>query len=373
MEKEYYKSLADKYFAGTINETEISELAEWIRNDSRLAHWWKQEFEKSAADISPELRNKMFARIKAEVLKEPAGATASAHAPASAPAPAPSERIPVGTSERISVGTSVGTSEETSARTTAPHLPKKRLLPAWTRWAAMICLPIFLAFFTYYLLNVSTSADARAPFIVKADKGDKATVVLPDGTDVILNSASSLSYLGDFGKDERRVQLQGEGYFSVAHDARRSFIVQVGEVEVQVLGTVFDVSAYSDDRDVTVVLLEGKVGISTPSASLTMKPGEKMNYNKATGKLTTETVHADDYVSWTQGNLYFQNESLKNIMNALSRMYDVTIRIDSPRIADERFTGTIPGGGIQNALNIIMLTSPFHYAVEDSVIVLKEK
>lgn len=365
MEKEYYKSLADKYFAGTISETEISELAGWIRNDSRLAHWWKQEFEKSAADISPELRNRMFARIKAEVLKEPAGAAASAHVPASAPVSAPSERI----SERIPVGTS----ERTSAETTAPRLPKKRLLPAWTRWAAMICLPIFLAFFTYYLLNVSTSADARAPFIVKAEKGDKATVVLPDGTDVILNSASSLSYLGDFGKDERRVQLEGEGYFSVAHDARRSFIVQVGEVEVQVLGTVFDVSAYSDDRDVTVVLLEGKVGISTPSASLTMKPGEKMNYNKATGKLTTETVHADDYVSWTQGNLYFQNESLKNIMNALSRMYDVTIRIDSPRIADERFTGTIPGGGIQNALNIIMLTSPFHYVVEDSVIVLKEK
>lgn len=365
MEKEYYKSLADKYFAGTISETEISELAGWIRNDSRLAHWWKQEFEKSAADISPELRNRMFARIKAEVLKEPAGAAASAHVPASAPVSAPSERI----SERIPVGTS----ERTSAETTAPRLSKKRLLPAWTRWAAMICLPIFLAFFTYYLLNVSTSADARAPFIVKADKGDKATVVLPDGTDVILNSASSLSYLGDFGKDERRVQLEGEGYFSVAHDARRTFIVQVGEVEVQVLGTVFDVSAYSDDRDVTVVLLEGKVGISTPSSSLTMKPGEKMNYNKATGKLTTETVHADDYVSWTQGNLYFQNESLKNIMAALSRMYDVTIRIDSPRIADERFTGTIPGGGIQNALNIIMLTSPFRYAVEDSVIVLKEK
>lgn len=349
MEKEYYKSLADKYFEGTINEAEISELAGWIRNDTRLADWWKQEYEKSDADISPELRNMMFARIKAEVLKVPAGMPASAPEPASEPASAH------------------------PAETTVPRLPRKRLLPAWTRWAAMICLPIFLAFFTYYLLDLSGTADARSPFIVKADKGDKATVVLPDGTDVILNSASRLSYLADFGKDERRVQLDGEGYFKVAHDARHSFIVQVGEVEVRVLGTVFDVSAYSDDHDVTVVLLEGKVGITTPSSSLTLNPGEKMNYNKSTGELTTETVHAEDYVSWTQGNLYFQNESLKNIMNALSRMYDVTIRIDSPRIADERFTGTIPGGGIQNALNIIMLTSPFHYVVEDSVIVLKEK
>ena len=209
--------------------------------------------------------------------------------------------------------------------------------------------------------------------MVKANKGDKATIVLPDGTDVILNSASQLSYLSDFGRNERRVHLEGEGYFKVAHDARRTFIVQVGELEVKVMGTVFNVCAYSNDQDVTVVLLEGKVGVYTPSTSATLSPGEKINYNKSTRKLSTEKVYPDDYVSWTKGNLYFQNESLENIMKALSRVYDVTIRIDSPKISEERFTGTIPGGGIQNALNIIMLTSPFRYEVEDSVIILKEK
>ena len=147
----------------------------------------------------------------------------------------------------------------------------------------------------------------------------------------------------------------------------------MGELEVKVLGTVFNVCAYNNEQDVTVVLLEGKVGVQTPSSSLIMKPGEKMNYNKSTHKLTTEKVYPEDYVTWTKGSLYFQNESLDNIMKALSRAYDVTIRIDSPRIAEERFTGTIPGGGIQNALNIIMLTSPFRYEVKDSVIVLKEK
>ena len=250
--------------------------------------------------------------------------------------------------------------------------PGKTLVPAWARWAAMICIPICIAFFTYNILSISDT-DTRSPFIVKADKGDKATVVLPDGTDVILNSASQLSYLRDFGKNERRVQLDGEGYFQVAHDTRRTFIVQVGELEVKVLGTVFNVCAYNNEQDVTVVLLEGKVGVQTPSSSLIMKPGEKMNYNKSTHKLTTEKVYPEDYVTWTKGSLYFQNESLDNIMKALSRAYDVTIRIDSPRIAEERFTGTIPGGGIQNALNIIMLTSPFRYEVKDSVIVLKEK
>lgn len=328
MEKEYYKNLAEKYFAGDITEAEISELAGWIRNNVQLSDWWEEEFEKSDTDIPLALRDKMFARIKAEVLKE----------------------------------------QPAMKRTL-----DKTLVPAWAKWAAMICIPICIAFFTYNILSISNADKNRSPFMVKANKGDKATVVLPDGTDVILNSASQLSYLSDFGRNERRVHLEGEGYFKVAHDARRTFIVQVGELEVKVMGTVFNVCAYSNDQDVTVVLLEGKVGVYTPSTSATLSPGEKINYNKSTRKLSTEKVYPDDYVSWTKGNLYFQNESLENIMKALSRVYDVTICIDSPKISEERFTGTIPGGGIQNALNIIMLTSPFRYEVEDSVIILKEK
>lgn len=339
MEKEYYKNLAEKYFAGDITEVEISELAGWIRNNAQLAGWWEKEFEKSAADINPALRDKMFARIKMEVLKESSGISES----------------------------------RTPQQPAVKRTPGKALIPAWARWAAMICIPICIAFFTYNILSISNADQPRSPFIVKADKGDKATVVLPDGTDVILNSASQLSYLSDFGRNERRVQLEGEGYFKVAHDTRRTFIVQVGELEVKVMGTVFNVCAYSNDQDVTVVLLEGKVGIHTPSTSTTLSPGEKINYNKSTRKLSTEKVYPDDYVSWTKGNLYFQNESLENIMKALSRVYNVTIRIDSPKISEERFTGTIPGGGIQNALNIVMLTSPFRYEVEDSVIILKEK
>lgn len=339
MEKEYYKNLAEKYFAGDITEAEISELAGWIRNNVQLSDWWEEEFEKSSANISPTLRDKMFARIKAEVLNESSGISES----------------------------------RTPQPPAVKRTPGKALVPSWAKWAAMICIPICIAFFTYNILSISNTDKARSPFIVKADKSDKATVVLPDGTDVILNSASQLSYLSDFGRNERRVQLEGEGYFKVAHDTRRTFIVQVGELEVKVMGTVFNVCAYSNDQDVTVVLLEGKVGVYTPSTSTTLSPGEKINYNKSTRKLSTEKVYPDDYVSWTKGNLYFQNESLENIMKTLSRVYDVTIHIDSSKISEERFTGTIPGGGIQNALNIIMLTSPFRYEVEDSVIILKEK
>ena len=164
-----------------------------------------------------------------------------------------------------------------------------------------------------------------------------------------------------------------EAYFKVAHDEKHAFIVQVGDLEVKVLGTSFNVSAYEDAKDVTVVLLEGKVGVYAQKMSHIMKPGDKIEYNKATHKITATQVHPSDYIEWTKGNIYFEKESLENIMKTLSRIYDVEIRFDSNKLPNEYFTGTIPGGGIQNALNILMLTSPFYYEMDGSVIVLKEK
>ena len=326
MDKIYYKELIEKYFDGNITDAEIKELSDWIKNDRHLQNWWEEEFSKSDAGINPVLRDKLFARIKEQTQGK----------------------------------------EETQGK----EKPRTIRMNPW-KWAAAIVFPICIAFFTYYL--VDSSQTVGAPFIVKADKGDKATIELPDGTNVVLNSASQLSYLNNFGENGRRVQLNGEAYFKVAHDEKRAFIVQVGDLEVKVLGTSFNVSAYEDAKDVTVVLLEGKVGVYAQKMSHIMKPGDKIEYNKATHKITATQVHPSDYIEWTKGNIYFEKESLENIMKTLSRIYDVEIRFDSNKLPNEYFTGTIPGGGIQNALNILMLTSPFFYEMDGSVIVLKEK
>ena len=242
MDKIHYKELIEKYFEGNIADTEIKELSDWIKNDRQLQNWWEQEFTKSDAAIDPILRDKLFARIKEGTLKH--------------------------------------TSPRTKGVRTLPMIP-------W-RWVAAILLPVCIAFFTYYLID--SSQMTSAPFIVKADKGDKATVELPDGTNVVLNSASQLSYLNNFGEKVRRVQLNGEAYFKVAPDEKHAFIVQVGDLEVKVLGTTFNVSAYEDAKDITVVLLEGKVGIYTQETSRMMKPGDKIEYNKTTHQLVATQV-----------------------------------------------------------------------------------
>lgn len=243
MDKIYYKELIEKYFDGNITDAEIKKLSDWIKNDRHLQNWWEEEFSKSDAGINPVLRDKLFARIKEQTQGK----------------------------------------EETQGKET----PRTIRMNPW-KWAAAIVLPICIAFFTYYL--VDSSQTVGAPFIVKADKGDKATIELPDGTNVVLNSASQLSYLNNFGENVRRVQLNGEAYFKVAHDEKRAFIVQVGDLEVKVLGTSFNVSAYEDAKDVTVVLLEGKVGVYAQKTSHIMKPGDKIEYNKATHKITASST-----------------------------------------------------------------------------------
>ena len=319
MDKTHYKELIEKYFEETITDVEIKELSDWIKNDHQLHDWWEQEFERSDSSMNPVLRDKLFAQIKEETLDK--------------------------------------------------EVRPLRIIP-W-KWVAAILLPVCVAFCTYYLLD--SSPIAETPFIVKAAKGDKATIELPDGTNVVLNSASQLSYLNNFGEKVRRVQLNGEAYFKVAHDEKHAFIVQIGDLEVKVLGTSFNISAYKDDKEITVVLLEGKVGVYAQERSHIMKPGDKIEYNKTTHQIKTTQVHPTDYIEWTKGNMYFEKESLENIMKTLSRIYDVEIRFDSGKLPKEYFTGTIPGGGIQNALNILMLTSPFYYEMDGSVIVLKEK
>ncbi len=339
MEIEYYKKLVEKYLIGDISDTERAELSSWIRSDKRISEWWEQELEKSDRAIDLSVSKKMFSLIETKLHEESEAVECA-------------QEIQNAHSLRISKKRHV------------------RRLYNWMKWTAIIIIPICIASLTYFTLNTESE---QLPFIVKANSGDKATVVLPDGTNVILNSASELQYMNDFGKKERRVSLEGEGYFNVAHDTQQTFIVQVGDLEVKVLGTEFNVCAYGDSQDISVVLLKGKVGIYTPTSSLKMLPGDRIKYNKTTRKMISEKVYANDYIAWTQGNLYFQNETLDNIMRTFSRIYNVSIRIDSPKIAKERFTGTIPGGSIRKALDILSLTSFFQYEVKDSTIILTEK
>ncbi|SIO05300.1 FecR family protein [Chitinophaga niabensis] len=158
-------------------------------------------------------------------------------------------------------------------------------------------------------------------------RGAQYKIQLSDGTLVWLNAGSSLKYPTIFNNSERTVELQGEAYFEVAKDAQKVFHVKVNDMQVEVLGTHFNVSAYSEDNTINTTLLEGKVKISDHI----LHPGEQAQ-RASDGNISIKEVDVEEVVAWKNGLFIFQNADVKTIMQQLSRWYDIEITYEgTPR------------------------------------------
>jgi len=159
---------------------------------------------------------------------------------------------------------------------------------------------------------------------VSTARGRQWSLSLPDGTKVWLNSASSLRYSLNFSGNTREVALTGEAYFEVAKDARRPFYVHTGSMDVKVLGTHFNINAYSDEPFVKTTLLEGSVQAATAGKSVTITPGQQARLS-ASGLAVTSDIDTAQVMAWKSGFFEFRNMALKDIMRQVSRWYDVDI------------------------------------------------
>ncbi len=178
--------------------------------------------------------------------------------------------------------------------------------------------------------------------------GKTFEITLSDKTIVYLNSGTSLRYPVQFidGK-QRQVFLKGEAYFDVAKDKNNPFVVNAQELDIQVVGTEFNVIAYPEDQETDVVLIEGSVGLTesgqpvntTPSTLL--KPGFKGSFDKEQKTINTSKVNTSLYTSWMDGNIVFRNEPFDNIVKRLERQYNTTIINNNKSLSNEKFNATI--------------------------------
>lgn len=161
------------------------------------------------------------------------------------------------------------------------------------------------------------------------------TVQLPDGTQVVLNRHSSLSYPDPFDKKTREVTLQGEAYFAVSKNAEHPFIVQTGALSVRVLGTEFNVEAYPKDEQIRASLFEGSVAIDTENDHrLVLVPGECVVYDLMSKNLSkTQIIRRADEMAWQTGAIVFNNLTLGEIARRLSNLFNVEIRVANPVLA----------------------------------------
>ena len=174
---------------------------------------------------------------------------------------------------------------------------------------------------------------------VYTPKGGAVMVVLPDGSKAYLNAASSLSFPSTFYGKSRNVRLSGEVYFEVAPDKSRPFFVIGGGQTVQVLGTHFNVKAYTDEASVRTTLLEGRVTVATKDRSSHLKPGEQAVNHSGDLKISP-LLNADDAVSWKNGMFHFEKANIKEVLREFARWYDVQI-IYTGVVNERLFSGDI--------------------------------
>ena len=172
-------------------------------------------------------------------------------------------------------------------------------------------------------------------------RGGDFKVTLADGTIVWLNSCTRLRYPLDFKGDVREVFLEGEAYFEVAKDAKHPFVVRTADVDVRVLGTRFNLSAYEDDALVSTTLEEGSVEVSTPLGKQVIRPNEQLVFNVKEGKVDCRDVDASVYSAWKDRMFIFEDETLERIMKRLQMWYDVEVFFSSEEVKSCRFTGDL--------------------------------
>lgn len=161
---------------------------------------------------------------------------------------------------------------------------------------------------------------------VTTENGRKRTVVLADGSLVTLNGNSSISF--NMTDSARELQLDGEAYFDIAHDARKPFYVKTSKIQIRVLGTIFNVKSYADEDRVETTLVEGKVtvkNLGSEGNEIEMLPNEQVVFHKATAYLVKTSAEAEQKTAWRSGNFFFEDEPAEVIFSELEKWYNVKI------------------------------------------------
>jgi ferric-dicitrate binding protein FerR (iron transport regulator) len=172
--------------------------------------------------------------------------------------------------------------------------------------------------------NADNAGQAVGYNILSVPRGGQFTIVLPDGSRVWLNSASKLRYPTAFSGGQRLVELEGQGYFDVRKDAEHPFIVKTKTLDVEVLGTGFDVMAYPDEKSMNTTLVEGAVRVK----DVMLKPGQQARMEYSTGCIYVEPADIQQVIAWKTGFFEFDNANLADIMRQASRWYDIDIDMD---------------------------------------------
>lgn len=206
---------------------------------------------------------------------------------------------------------------------------QRKVLRTWLRYAAVIMLPLVVGVAVWQYAGTYYATSELVECMVADGKTD--SLLLSDGTKVHLNAGTLFYYERKFNPHTgpRHVYLSGEAHFEVAKDEKKPFIVHVGNLNITVLGTTFNVKAYSDEPFITTTLKEGLVKVSDSVTTVFLHPNEQAVYERANGKMRCHFVDVGDYDGWLEGEINFDAVPLHKILTDIGRKYGVIFNVDS--------------------------------------------
>ena len=207
---------------------------------------------------------------------------------------------------------------------------------------------------------------ARTITVVAKEQKD---VTLPDGTTVCMNANSILKYKENFGTANRNIQFYGEGYFKVRRNASLPFIIKTKTVQTKVLGTEFNLRCY-DTEDVHVTLVKGSVEVAMDSEKVRIAPNQDAYL--AEGSVKVQEVNPKDFTSWREGILYFDNASLRTILQQLGKVYNVNVVCRDKQLLDKHYHFMCSvNESLDEALHLLNITSDINVKLRDNAIIIE--
>lgn len=224
--------------------------------------------------------------------------------------------------------------------------------------------------------NVGIENAARQTVVyntLTTKRGEQFPLVLADGTKVLLNSASSITYPVVFNGANRQVTVTGEVFFDVVHDTRHPFKVKAAGQTVEDIGTSFNINAYDDEPLMQTTLVTGSARIISKQQSVMLKPGQAAISNHASEKMIIQNVDLDQAIAWKNNRFLFDGDNLESIMRKVSRWYDVDIEFKDNSLKTQIFSGTISRyKNVSSVLRKLELTRVAHFKLENrKIIVMK--
>jgi ferric-dicitrate binding protein FerR (iron transport regulator) len=244
--------------------------------------------------------------------------------------------------------------------------------------AAVLAFPVALAI-GWYLFGVIEKPVQLAEqlYEISSPKGHVSKVKLPDGTEVWINTNSTIIYdAASFNSNNREIQLKGEAYFEVTSSVEKPFTVVTPHANVKVTGTAFNVNAYPASMLFETVLAEGKIELQLKSGtteSFHVEPNQRVIFNSINKKFDVEQVEAEMFTAWRNGEIIFKDATLNDLIKELERIYDIQFHLKPANLGELRFRGMFSyNNNLIEALEKIKKSSNVEYYIENKEVWLRK-